>query len=71
MPSKAKQIVEYVISKNVLKNMAVLAMDTELFKRGINVKVKEITDSTPDDPKLIDALTEIAKQMLKVDKLDI
>lgn len=71
MPSKAKKIVEYVLSKNILKNMAVLALDTELRKNGIDIKVKDITDNTPDDPKLIAALENIAKQMLKVEKLDV
>lgn len=71
MASQAKKIVEYVISRSVLKNMAVLTIDTELQKKGIKLKVKDITDSTPDTPELIEALTQVAKQILKVDKLNI
>lgn len=72
MAGRLKRIVDYVKAKSYLKNLAVVQLNMRLLvdtKHAVNVE--DFKEATPDDPDLERKLIQAAKEVLKVNRLDI
>ncbi|MFH1768157.1 MAG: hypothetical protein ABH858_03225 [Candidatus Omnitrophota bacterium] len=69
MANNVKKIIDYVKARSFLKNLSEARLKMTLMNQGINLD--SIKDSPSIDPELEKKVIDAAKEILKVDRIDI